>query len=351
MIKNYYTKEEVVEIRNNLHQVLEFKKQFQKISLTEDDIMSNFLSGRFKPGSIEDPLLDCFGTAVFQYKFTNAVPKRINTMNNLPHIMDAEVVKTADAVDNNLVIKGEFSTFTYGAKPSSKKPGKAIVFGSWNRGEASYSFKYFTKIENAADNILKAKFSIIAKALDFISHYNISVEETEESKKGVYSITFSPAEVETYGQFFEIEAVEKEVNILSQESITEFINAVAENISEYQNMIEDIADAPIGTCREINIVKGGKNDKSYIATSSPEIIGNLIKLSGNITDEVTWISCDGVKKINEHVITEDDLEEMSSVIYDMEVTDAKEEAEEDKESESKETESAPVVTDEAPEAE
>ena len=344
MIKNYYTKEEVIAIRNNLHQVLEFKKQFQKISLTEDDIMSNFLSGNFKPGSIEDPLLDCFGTAIFQYKFTNAVPKRINNMNNLPHIMDAEVVKPTNAVNNNPVIEGEFSTFAYGAKPSSKKPGKAIVFGSWNRGEASYSFKYLTKIENAADNILKAKFSVIAKMLDFISHYNISVEETEESKKGVYSITFSPAEVETYGQFFEIEAAEKEVNILDTESINEFMTAIEESISEYQGMLESIAAAPKGTCREINIVKGGKNDKSYIATSSPEIIGNLIKLTGNITDEVTWVSCDGVKEINEHVLTDDDLEEMSSVIYDMEVTG-------DEEVESEETEETPAVADEAPEAE
>lgn len=266
-------------------------------------------------------------------------------MNNLPHIMDAEVVKPATA-NNNSVIESEFSTFTYDAKPSSKKPGKAIVFGSWNRGEASYEFKYITKIENAAENILKAKFSIIAKMLDFISHYNISVEETGKSKKGVYSITFSPAEVETYGQFFEIEAVEKEVNILDQNSLNDFISEIEENTAEYTEMLKNIANTTKCSCREVSIIKGGKNDKSYLSTSSPEIIGNLIKLTGNFTDEVTWISCEGVKEISEHIISDDDLEEMFSVIYDGNVENAEEVPEE---SES----AAPIADDEAetPEAE
>ena len=167
MLKHYYSKEEINEIEKNLHNVLEFHKQFQKINLIEEEIMSNFLQGNFKPGSIEDPLLDCFGTAIFQYKFTNVVPKRINTMSNLPHIMNAEVVKPSDST----TIEGKFSSFTYEAKPSSKEHGKAIVFGTWNRGEESFSFQYKTKIERASDKVLAEKFKPVALALDLLSRF------------------------------------------------------------------------------------------------------------------------------------------------------------------------------------
>lgn len=344
MIKHYYTEEEIVKIRNNLHSVLEFHKQFKKITLTEEEIMSNFLKGNFKPGSLEDPLLDCFGTAVFKYKFNNAVPKRINTMNNLPHIMEAEVVnKPTIATPKNPVIEGEFSSFTYSAKPSSKKPGKAIVSGAWNRGEESYEFRFVTKIENAADNLLATKFAPIAKLLDFLAHFNLTIEETEESKKGVYSITFAPAEVETYGQFFEIEAVEKEVNILDIDSIKEIISAIDENISDYQAMLESIATATKGSCREVTIDKG-KNSVEYIATASPEVVGSLIKLSGNITTEETWTSAEGVKTISEHVIDDEDLEAMTSVIYDLDISNEGSDEEEGDEEE-------PVDEAEAPETE
>ena len=332
MLKHYYTSEEIEDIRSNFHKVFEFRKQFKKTSLNEEEVISNFLAGNFKPGSENDPLLDCFGTAVYKYKFTNAVPKRINNMNNLPHIMDAEVVNAAPATNNNAVIEGSYSTFTFNAKPSSKKPGRAIVFGSWNRGDASYSFKYVTKIENAGDAVLYNKLTPIATLLDYLAHFNIEIEETEESKKGIYNITFTPQEVETYGQLYEIESVSKEVNILDIESIKEILNEIDDNIASYVEMIENIASAPKNTCREVTINKGGKNKFVYIATSSPEVVGSLIKLTGNLTSEDTWTSVDDIKTISEHIITDDDINDMSSVVYDLNLVDNNEGEEESEES-------------------
>ena len=311
MLKHYYSKEEINEIEKNLHNVLEFHKQFQKINLIEEEIMSNFLQGNFKPGSIEDPLLDCFGTAIFQYKFTNVVPKRINTMSNLPHIMNAEVVKPSDST----TIEGKFSSFTYEAKPSSKERGKAIVSGTWNRGEESFSFQYKTKIERASDKVLAEKFKPVALALDLLSRFNLTIEETDESKKGVYAITFAPAEVDTYGQDYEIESVEKEVKITDVESVKEMVQEISDNVGEYASLLSDIVEDK-NTFYAITIVKGGKNDKSYLATEHPSFGNGVIQLNGNVTDEVAYISADGFKESIIHEIDEDDLADMSSVIYD-----------------------------------
>lgn len=352
MIEHYYTPDEIKVIRENFHKTLEFRKQFEKIEINEDEAIKNFLGCNFKVGSINDPLLDCFGEAIFKYKFKQASPKRINnminnTVNNLPHIMDAQVVASTPATSNETVLDGGFCTITYSAKPSSKKPGKAIIAVNIAYGEEELAFKYSSKIENASEEILTKNFNILKKACDAMFHLNVSLEEAEDdqSKKGVFNAHFEAKEVETYGQYFEIEPVDGEINFAKPETVVEFVKQVFEATSEYQKFLESVNE---GSTKVITIVKGGKNDIEYMSDSSPVVCGNLIKLEGNFTSEETFVSALDVKTISEHILTEEDLEQMNSVICS-ELTEA--EVEPEVTDEPEEVDEIPEADVEAPETE
>jgi len=317
LVRHYYTTKEIDTIRKNFHNTLTILSQFQKINIDEETAMRNFLSANFKIGSIEDPLLDCFGTAIMQYKFKTTVPiKRINPMenniNNLPHIMDAEVVKqTPVQSSNEVTINGKICSITYGAKPSSKKPGKAIVSVTIAYGEEAISYKNYVKIEQATDNVLSVFFANLLKYVDMLFHFNVSLEETDDSKKGVFNAKFEAKEVETYCQWFEIEPVEAEINFAKVETLSEFLAGIIEATSEYSEVLESIE---AGKTKLITIVKGGKNNIEYLSNERPSVCGNLIELTGNMSSEDLLTSSLDVKSVTEHVFTEEDLEEMSSVI-------------------------------------
>lgn len=342
MLEHFYTMEEIKEIRENFHRTLTFRSQFEKIQIDEDESIKNFLMGNFKVGSLEDPLLDCFGTAVFKYKFKQSVPKRMtnmSTVNNLPHIMDATVVDTHTLKSNEVSIDGGSCTITYQAAPSSKKPGKAIVRVSIAYGEEEVSFKYHIKSENASEEVLAKNFAVLKKACDSLFNFNVTLEEAEDdkSKKGVFNVRFEPKEVDTYGQYYEIESVEEEVNFSNAESVIDFVKKVYDSVDEYNQMLQELE---AGKTKVITIAKGGKKDIEYLSNASPVICGNLIKLEGNFTSEETFVSSLDVKVISEHTLTEDDISEMASVIC----SDLGEEAYEVEEDESP---VEPVPTDEA----
>lgn len=316
MLEHFYTIEEIKEIRANFHRTLTFRSQFEKIQIDEDESIKNFLMGNFKVGSLEDPLLDCFGTAVFKYKFKQSVPKRMtnmSTVNNLPHIMDATVVDTHSPKSNEVSLDGGSCTINYQAVPSSKKPGKAIVKVSIAYGEEEISFKYYTKSENASEEVLAKNFAVLKKACDSLFNFNVALEEAEDdkSKKGVFNVRFEPKEVDTYGQYYEIEPVEEEVNFANAESVIDFVKKVYDAVEEYNQMLNELEE---GKTKVITITKGGKNDIEYLSNESPVICGNLIKLEGNFTSEETFVSSLDVKVISEHTLTEDDISEMASVI-------------------------------------
>ena len=236
----------------------------------------------------------------------------MNTVNNLPHIMDATVVDTHTHKSNEVSIDGGSCTITYQAAPSSKKPGKAIVRVSIACGE-EVSFKYYTKSENASEEVLAKNFAVLKKACDSLFNFNVTLEEAEDgkSKKGVFNVRFEPKEVDTYGQYYEIEPVEEEVNFANAESVIDFVKKVYDAVDEYNQMLQELE---AGKTKVITITKGGKNDMEYLSNASPVICGNLIKLEGNFTSEETFVSSLDVKVISEHTLTEDDISEMASVI-------------------------------------
>lgn len=322
MLEHFYTKEEIQEIKYNFHKTLEFKKQFETLEIDEEEAIRNFLKGDFKIGSITDPLLNCLGEAINKYKFKQT-PKRINTMNttinNLPHIMDAELV--AQPSNNAVTHQGKFCNISYSVKPSAKKPGKAIVSVNIAYGEEEIAFKYSTKIENVSEEIINPYFTKLTKLCDVLFNFNVSLEETEDSSKGVFNVKFEARQVETYGQYFEIEPVEAEINFSKYETIFNFVQDVLNNVSEYRGMLNKLE---AGNSRVITIDKG-KNSIEYISNENPEVCGNLLCLNGNITSEEIYVSSLDAKSVSSHLLTEEDIEEMGSVIFsDLEANETEE---------------------------